>query len=374
MAAREMLPALIVGAGPSGLVAALMLARRGQAVRLIDKAREPAAHSRALLVNHHSLDLLDKCGVSGRLIAAGHRVVGLKLTVDGRERARLSLSGLPHRHQFLLIIPQNETEQVLAAAVAEAGVTIERGREFIAMRPTSGGYDVELADGTRVTPSWVIGADGAHSSVRKAMGVAFPGTRQDHAWSLADITAGHGAGDDFIEIILASHAAIIARFPLGAGHHRVISTAGDVLSHLPSQWQVMSVNWQSDFFISYRMVAQRAIGQAVLIGDAAHIHSPAGGRGMNLGIEDAVTLAGVIGAGAGADTAARLKAWEAERLARARYTLALSRRLQSIITSPPMLARFLFPLALRLIGAVAPLKRRALEQLTDLRRSPSQPA
>jgi 2-polyprenyl-6-methoxyphenol hydroxylase-like FAD-dependent oxidoreductase len=374
---------LIVGAGPAGLTTAMMLARDRVAVRIIDKNAAPASESRALLVNHHTLDLLRETGISEKLLAVGNKVRGMKLTIAGEERARLGFDLIPHPNRFLLLVPQNVTEALLADSLREFGIVVERHTEFVAARldPKGFGADVDLRTGgatetTRV--SWLVGADGAHSAVRKALGIEFPGAAYEYDWSLVDVELGRHVEQDCVELCLARSAPFLARFPLGNGKHRIIANDPLVEELIPDEWEAGQIFWRSAFKISHRMTDRRLVGRAALIGDAAHIHSPAGGRGMNLGIEDGLTLASLIRETSVIDPTlmnkdmeeamrARFRHWERERLARARATLAISDRLQAIGTTQSMLKLLVMPWALRLINLLPGVKREVLALLTDTR-------
>lgn len=374
---------LIVGAGPAGLTTALMLAREKAHVRIIDKNAAPASESRALLVNHHTLHLLRETGVSEKLLAAGNKVRGMKLTIAGQERARLGFDLIPHSNRFLLLVPQNVTEAVLTDSLRDLGIMVERRTEFVTARmdPKGFGAEIDLRTGgametTRV--SWLVGADGAHSAVRKALAIEFPGAAYDYDWSLVDIELGSDIEQDCMELCLARGAPFLARFPLGNGKHRIIANDPAVEELIPDEWEAGQVFWRSAFTVSHRMADRRLVGRAALIGDAAHIHSPAGGRGMNLGIEDGVTLANLIRETSIIDPAlmnkemeetmrARFRQWERERLARARATLAISDRLQTLAATQSMLKLLVMPWALRLINLLPSVKRDVLMLLADTR-------
>lgn len=374
---------LVVGAGPAGLTTALMLARDKVAVRIIDKNAGPATGSRALLVNHHTLDLLRDTGVSEKLLARGNKIRGMKLTIAGQERARLNFDLIPHPQKFLLLVPQSTTETVLSDALRDLGIVVERRTEFVAARmdPKGFGAEVDLRTGganetTRV--SWLVGADGAHSDVRKALSIDFSGAACEYQWSLVDIELGPEVEQDRMELCLAKGAPFVVRFPLGNGRHRIIANDPVVEELIPDEWEAGQVFWRGAFTISHRMTDRRLVGRAALIGDAAHIHSPAGGRGMNLGIEDGVTLANLIRETSVIDPAmmnkemedamrARFRHWERDRLARARATLALSDRLQAIATTQSILKLLVMPWAIRFINLLPGVKREVLALLADTR-------
>ncbi len=360
-----------------------MLSREKAAVRIIDRNAAPAAESRALLVNHHTLDLLRDTGVSEKLLAAGNKVRSMKLTIGGHERARLGFDFISHPNRFLLLVPQNVTEALLADSLRELGIVVERRTEFVAARmdPKGLGAEIDLRTGgametTRV--SWLVGADGAHSAVRKALGIEFPGAAYEYDWSLVDIKLGPDIEQDCMELCLARGAPFLARLPLGNGKHRIIANDPAVEELIPDEWEAGQVFWRSAFKVSHRMTDRRLVGRAALIGDAAHIHSPAGGRGMNLGIEDGVTLANLIRETTVIDPAlmnkemeeamrTRFRQWERERLARARATLAISHRLQAIAATQSAMKLLVMPWALRLINLLPSVKREVLALLADAR-------
>ena len=365
---------LIVGAGPAGLSAALMLARANIPMRIIDQQAAPTRESRALLVTQRTLDLLKTTGISERLIAAGNKVTGARLFIDSKERAHVRFGTLPHTHNFLLIAPQSTTERLLIEALAAKGVVVERRTHFLGAKVEQASIEVQLANGAaRETSlaSWLIGADGAQSSVRQAMGITNSSTPPAIAWRFADLELHGNVPDDEAELHLFDDGPMIARFPLGAGKHRVMSNNLDVLDHLPEEWEAGEILWQSQSLIRHAMAERLMVGRAALIGEAAHTHSPISGHGLNLGIEDAVTLAEVIASTPKLDPAlitrqieeeqrVRLRQWEQERQTRVRQSLALSDRLLTLASQQSGLARRL----LTFVDA-SPLKSFLINVLTN---------
>ncbi|MFW6077099.1 MAG: FAD-dependent oxidoreductase [Hyphomicrobiales bacterium] len=285
---------LVVGAGPVGLTAALELARRGFEPRIIDDDAEPTPESRALGVNARTLELLEPSGATERLLAQGLRLEGLVLRMGGDELTRVPLSDIPHRFNFMLSLPQSDTERLLIEALAERGVAIDWRTRLQSLDIDQGKLTCRLeheGSSTSVHPASVIGADGAHSMVRKGLGIGFAGESFPGEWGLADV---HLADWPFpfnrVVLTLDRHQ-ICAFIPMAEGFGRFVTNHPDVLDRLPPEAKVKSVTWGSTFHISFRQVSTYQQDNAFLAGDAAHIHSPVGARGMNLGVEDACWLA-----------------------------------------------------------------------------------
>jgi len=295
MAATTVTPSvLVVGAGPVGLAAANRLARRGASVRIIDRNAARTELSKALAVNVRTLEHLERCGLSERLIAAGQRINRMRLFRGTEHLASIHLDRLPHRHNYLISLPQSETERILEEDLASLGISVERETPLTAFEADGETVRATLApaagEPTTVAADYLIGADGAHSTVRKALGVGFPGGRHEFKWNLADVEIDGPYGDDEVTMHLhPAHAMLV--IPMGRRRFRIVTTVPDALSRLPMGRIVGAPGWQTDFASSHRIVDSYGAGRVFLAGDAAHLHSPAGGRGMNLGIEDATVLA-----------------------------------------------------------------------------------
>ena len=281
---------LIVGAGPAGLAGALFLSRRGVPVRLIDAAEQPTRTSKALGVNPRTLSLLQDTGVTARILAEAQEMRTLFLHHNGRPLTTLKPDwrALGASHP-MVILPQARTEALLTEALASFGVVPERGMALAEVSQDADAVIATLADGVTIRTPLLFAADGAHSTVRKALNLDFPGDGWDEPWQLADVDI-DGPQPDQGWIDLHNEGVLIV-LPFSGRTFRLIGFGRPLLEGLPPDWAVGTIHWQSDFRISHRMVERMTVDRICLAGDAAHIHSPMGARGMNLGIEDAFVYA-----------------------------------------------------------------------------------
>lgn len=273
---------LVVGAGPVGLACALELSRLGAEVRIVDRNADRTELSKAVGINARTLELLEASGVTPRLVEAGLRVAGVNLRYDGELLATVRLDRLDHRYNFILSLPQSETEAILEDALAARGITVERETEFGVFEQNEDGVTARLLRGNRVehfAGDYIAGSDGAHSTVRKALGLEFGGERYPDEWSLADIRMdwpyGHGDG----ELLMRADRPLLFVISMPGNRFRAIATAPDALDLLPEGSDVQEILWQANFTVSLRQVDSYGSGRVFVAGDAAHIHSPAGGRG-----------------------------------------------------------------------------------------------
>ncbi len=285
---------LIAGGGPVGLSTAIELARRGFAPRIIDPDLAVSPQSRALAINPRTLDLLEPSGVTEALLAAGHRINGAIIRYGTTPLFTLNIGLAQHRFNFLLCLPQSQTEQILETALQDRGIRVERGLALHSFRADASKVHLNLSDATTQDADILVGADGAHSTVRKGLGFGFPGESPPLVFGLADVEldAWPFPWDMGVATIRKDHAVVF--LPMRQGFGRFISTHPGTLSLLPPEARVGKTVWETDFHISYRQVQSYQQGRVFLAGDAAHIHSPVGGRGMNLGIEDACWLAWLL--------------------------------------------------------------------------------
>ncbi len=289
---RSGLPVLIVGAGPAGLTAALELARQGQALRIIEKRPQPTKHFKALSINTRTLELLEHAGVTERLLARGMRIPAVIYRNQDSELFRIDYSGLEHRYNFMLALPQTETEAIMESRLNELGVQVERGTALNSFTQTSTLVTAVVErDGVEdsVAASYLIGADGANSRVREISGISFPGSVMQHQWSLADVRMQSPWPVEPANILLREEGMLFA-LRIKDDLFRLGSNRPNVLAGLPRGFVVQEILWQTQFEVNHRQVSTYQHGRAFLVGDAAHVHAPMGARGMNMSIEDSAIL------------------------------------------------------------------------------------
>jgi 2-polyprenyl-6-methoxyphenol hydroxylase-like FAD-dependent oxidoreductase len=354
---------LIIGAGPTGLVLALWLAKLRVQVRIVDKTAEPGTTSRALAVQARTLELYRQLDLADEVVRRGHRTPAVDLWVKGRKAARLPFEDVGQGvtpYPFLHIFPQDEHEGLLIERLQTFGVAVERRTELISFADAGDRITAKLyTPGGEETceASYLAGCDGARSAVREAIGTGFPGGTYRQLFYVADIEAEGPPIDGELHVGL-DQADFLAIFPLaGTGRARLIGTVRDERADHPEtlkfndvstraienlKVKVRKVNWFSTYHVHHRVTEHFRKGRAFLLGDAAHIHSPAGGQGMNTGIGDAINLAWKLAAVVGGRaTDLLLDTYEAERIGFARRLVATTDRAFSVATADGALADFL---------------------------------
>jgi 2-polyprenyl-6-methoxyphenol hydroxylase-like FAD-dependent oxidoreductase len=294
---------LIAGAGPVGLTLALELVRRGFRPRIVDDGEGPAPlhESRALGVNARTLTLLSPSGLTDQIVVAARPIAHFRIRSGARTLADVSTRDVPGRFGALHGLSQGRTERLLIEALSDHDLAPEWKTALAAddiADPAKPQVTLRKPDGSAETvrPDVLIGADGAHSAVRKTVGLGFPGEALGSSFYLADFRYERPIDMQFAEITLCD-PGMIGRLPVDSDTLRFISTLPDFESRIDHPEVVAEKTWASQFRIHFRHVGSMAKGNVFLAGDAAHIHSPAGARGMNLGIEDACWLAWLIAEG-----------------------------------------------------------------------------
>lgn len=347
---------LIVGTGPTGLVLALWLTKLGIPIRIIDKIAQPGTTSRALAVQARTLELYRQLDLADTVVAHGHKVPGVNLWAKGMHAARIPFEVIGQDltpYPFPLIYPQDQHERLLIKKLEALGVTVERQTELLSFTE-EGTHVTARVRGpngreTSCTARFLAGCDGARSLVRETIGTGFPGGTYRQVFYVADAEAEGPPADGELHVDL-DDSDFLAVFPLSDhGHVRLIGTVRDERADHPEtlrfddvsqqaidhlQIRVTAVNWFSTYHVHHRVTDHFRRGSAFLLGDAAHIHSPVGGQGMNTGIGDAINLAWKLAAvlTERADVS-MLDSYEAERIGFARTLVATTDRAFSMVTA-----------------------------------------
>ncbi|MGW1954812.1 FAD-dependent monooxygenase [Streptomyces sp. NPDC001920] len=376
-------PVIVVGSGPTGLLLAGDLATAGVPVTLVEKRpREISNLSRAFGVHARTLEQLDARGLADRLLATGSTITELRLF----RRLSLDLGALPSRFPYLLITPQYEVERLLEERARQAGVEFLYESEVVELRQDDSGVDLGIrgADGAVVTRRalYVVGADGHRSAVRRALGLPFPGVSVIRSLLLADVRLAdrpdsvltvNGTGDAF---------AMIASF--GDGWYRVMgwNRRHEVPDDAPldldevrevtrralgTDFGMHDARWLSRFHSDERQVPEYRVGRVFLAGDAAHVHSPAGGQGMNTGLQDAANLSWkLVAAVEGRAPEGLLDTYQAERHPVGRAVLRSSGGLVRLARAQSLVLRAVRALVSGVLGALPPARARALAQISGI--------
>jgi 2-polyprenyl-6-methoxyphenol hydroxylase-like FAD-dependent oxidoreductase len=347
---------LIVGAGPTGLVLALWLIKLGVSVRIIDRTAEAGTTSRALAVQARTIELYRQLDLADEVLRRGHKTPAVNLWAKGRRAAHVAFGefgkGLTP-NPFPLIFPQDQHEKLLIERLGAFGVAVERNTELTGFEDLGDHVLARLRkpDGGEETfeAAYIAGCDGARSKVRETIGAGFPGGTYRQVFYVADVEAEGPAVNGELHVDL-DEADFLAVFPMsGEGRCRLVGTvrderaehaetlkfedvSGRAIEHM--KVEVRKVNWFSTYHVHHRVTDSFARGRAFLLGDAAHIHSPAGGQGMNTGIGDAINLAWKLAAVlAKRAPESLLASYEAERIGFARRLVATTDRVFNLATA-----------------------------------------
>jgi 2-polyprenyl-6-methoxyphenol hydroxylase-like FAD-dependent oxidoreductase len=392
---------LIVGAGPTGLVLAMWLAKMGVRIRIIDKTAEPGTTSRALVVQARTLELYRQLNLTDAVIAEGIRAQAINLWVQGERKARVPLGAIGEGmtpYPYVHVFPQDQHERLLVERLEALGVSVERQRTLVEFTDDGSRIKARIRapDGRDEVgeSGYIVGCDGARSTVRQQMGADFPGGTYRQVFYVADIEGRGPAINGELNVAL-DEADFIAVFPMsGDGRARLVGVVSDdqaeraetlTFEHVSRtaidalKVQVNKVNWFSTYHVHHRVADHFCKGRAFLAGDAGHIHSPAGGQGMNTGIGDAINLAWklatVLRNQAGDEL---LASYEAERIGFARRLVQTTDRMFTFATADgrvadfmrTRVAPFILPIATRISAVTEFMFRTASQTMLNYRYGP----
>jgi 2-polyprenyl-6-methoxyphenol hydroxylase-like FAD-dependent oxidoreductase len=363
---------LVVGAGPTGLTLAASLVARGIATTVVDRQAAGANTSRAAVVNARSLEVLESLDVARRLVKEGVQAPRFSIRDRARRLIPIDFSALPSAYPYSLMIPQSTTERLLLERLTELGGTVLRPKTLTSIEQDVDGVTASFDDGDVIRARYAVGADGMHSIVREQAGIGFHGGAYAESFVLADVhLIGEAPADEVILYWATAGLTVVAPLPddifrivapvpeapenpSAAYVQQILDTRGPGRGRMV----VTDVVWGSRFRIHHRVADTYRAGRLLLAGDAAHVHSPAGGQGMNLGIQDAVALSEALVGVLGGKPESLLDEYSAVRRPMARGVVTLTDRLTRLATLP----RFVRPIRNVGIGLAGrfPFVQRAL--------------
>ena len=373
---------LIVGAGPTGLMLANQLGRRGVRTLIIDRHSGPAQQSRAMAVQARTLEIYAKLGIAERAVALGERGTGANMWAEGRWTARIPVSDMGSTlspFPFVLMLGQDDNERIMGERLRDWGLDVQWNTELVGLEQRPDRVDVTLRTpqgATRtISAAYVAGCDGNRSAVREMSGITFPGAPYEHVFFVADTEATGTMKPGELNVYLWRNGFHLF-FPMkGQDHWRVIGilpstlrgkadlTFDDVVPALRgeagSTLSFKSCQWFSTYRIHHRCAERFRAGRCFLLGDAAHVHSPMGAQGMNTGLQDAYNLAWKLALVVqGQADAALLDTYESERLPVAQRLLHTTDRAFQFIVSESWFTGLLRTKVIARVAAFAMTKER----------------
>jgi len=373
---------LIVGAGPSGLALAAELKRRGVNAVIIDQQSAGANTSRACVVHARTMEVLEPLGVSRDLLAEGVKVPIFRVRDRDQPLLTIDFSDLPSSYRFALMIPQNRVEQILLQHLESLGCNVMRPCKLIRYTTSPSLVEAQVQDSSikSIKAEWLIGCDGMHSTVRQQSGIAFSGGEYEASFVLADVSMDWPLSREEVTLFFAPKGLVVVA-PLPNERFRIVATVDeapevpslefmqailDARGPTTSPGRLHDVAWSSRFHIHHRVAQTPRKGRVLLCGDAAHVHSPAGGQGMNTGIQDGVSLAEALTSTLRDGDEARLDAWAAQRHKVASDVVTLTDRMTRVATMKSPTGQTLRNIAVAFVGHLPPVRAAVAKTLAEL--------
>jgi 2-polyprenyl-6-methoxyphenol hydroxylase-like FAD-dependent oxidoreductase len=367
----------IVGGGPTGLALAVTLASAGVDFVVVDRLAEGANTSRAAVVHARTLEVLAELGAAEELIARGVPVTRFTVHDGSRRLLTVPFDRLPTPYPFTLMVPQYETEAVLLARLRALGADVHRPYEVGSVVQDPAGVTLTMTTGHTLRAEYAVGADGMHSAVRAASGIGFTGSAYAESFVLADVEMDWAPGPKEVALTFGA-AGLTVVAPLPGGNYRVVATVDDAPAspdlrfvqdlldeRAPGRATVTALAWSSRFRVHHRLADHYRAGRLLLAGDAAHVHSPAGGQGMNTGIQDGFALGAALITG-------DLDRYETERRPVAQRVVHFTDRMTRMATTRNRSLRLARNVTLPLLGSLPSFRTKLATELAELNyRSPS---
>jgi 2-polyprenyl-6-methoxyphenol hydroxylase-like FAD-dependent oxidoreductase len=373
---------LIVGAGPVGLFLANECARRGLRWRLIEASSSQSKHSKALAIFPRTLEIFDMAGVVAPFLETANRVTTVAVMAHSRTLARMRFAPEESPYSFIAMVPQNDTERLLVQELRHKGGSVEYGTTFVSADQQSDGVNVKLdKKGTAATlrAAFVVGCDGAHSVVRHAVNLSLEGGEYAPAFMLADIDTNEMPSE--VLQLCPSEYGPVAIFPISSTRQRIVATIehaeGEapaldfvrkvLAQRAPGGIEARSLHWSSYFRVHHRHTAQLRVGRIFIAGDAAHIHSPFGGQGMNTGLHDIWNLVWKLDLFLnGHGNEQLLDSYNAERIPIIKNVIETTDHLTKVMGTPNKFAQIFRDAVIPMVSRLAPFQHAFVQRLSEL--------
>jgi len=374
---------LIVGAGPVGLFLANECARRGLRYRIVETNATLSQHSKALAIFPRTMEIFDMAGVVKPFLEKANRVTSVKMSTHEHTLEHMRFAPEESPYAFVAMVPQDVTERLLAEELVRRGGAVEYETSFVSAEQ-QGEYVSAVLDkkGQReeLTAIFVVGCDGAHSTVRHLLNLPFEGAQYNDLFLLADVETNETFPADELQLC-PSEFGPVAIFPMSATRRRIVASIekqdGDaptldlvgriVKDRAPAGIEVRGLHWSTYFRIHHRQAAELRVGSMFIAGDAAHIHSPFGGQGMNTGLHDVWNLAWKIDLvvhGHGNETL--LESYSAERRPVIKNVIETTDWLTKAMGTPNKIAHVLRDAVIPMVSRLAPFQHAFVQRLSEL--------
>jgi 2-polyprenyl-6-methoxyphenol hydroxylase-like FAD-dependent oxidoreductase len=381
--ARTDTDVLIVGAGPVGLFLANECARRGLRFRIIETHSSQSEHSKALAIFPRTLEIFDMAGVAGPFLEKANRVTSVAVITHERRLAHMRFEPEESPYSFVAMVPQNVTESLLAHQLQLKGGSVEYETTFLSAEQQEDFVNVSLLQKgkpAKLTASFVVGCDGAHSGVRQGLNLPLDGGEYADSFMLADIETNELLRGDQLQLC-PSEFGPVAIFPMSATRRRVVATIerpeGDAPSlelvrsvlrqRAPAALEARALHWSAYFRIHHRHAPRLRLGRIFIAGDAAHIHSPFGGQGMNTGLHDIWNLVWKLDLFLhGYGNQRLLDSYSDERLPVIKSVIETTDLLTKVMGTPNKFAQMLRDAVIPMVSRLAPFQHAFVQRLSEL--------